>query len=91
MIRHATIEPKPARPSIGWIEVDFLAQAPLRADTEAVAYDQHSDQQFGIDRWPIHRAVKGGGQLPLNAPNSTNLSIDCKRWSAETCFSRENS
>ena len=63
MIRHAAVEPEPAEPAVRQIEVDLLAQAPLGADAEAIAHDQHPDHQFGIDRWPTHRAVEGG-QLP---------------------------
>ena len=63
MIRHATVEPKPAKPAVRQVEVNLLAQAPLGADAEAIAHDQHSDHQFGINRWPTHRAVEGG-QLP---------------------------
>jgi len=29
MIRHMPVEPKPAKPSIGQIEVDFLAKSPF--------------------------------------------------------------
>jgi hypothetical protein len=64
MIRHATIEPEPAKPSLCQVEMDFLAQAPFRADAEAVAHDQHSDHQFGIDRWATHCAVDGGKISP---------------------------
>src|SRR5580698_2054209 len=63
MVRHAAVEPKPTKPAIRQIEVDLFAQPPLGADAEAIAYDQHPDHQFGIDRWPSHRAVKRG-QLP---------------------------
>ena len=64
MIGHATVEPKPAKPPICQIEMDFLAQAPFRADAEAVAHDQHTDHQFGIDRWPTYCAVEGGKTPP---------------------------
>ena len=72
MIGDTAVEPKPAKPSICQIKVDFLAQAPLRADAEAVAHDQHPDHQFGIDRWPPYRAIEGGQFSPqlakLNEP-----------------------
>src|SRR5271169_3411499 len=58
MIGHATIEPKPTKPSICQIEMDFLAQAPLGADAEAVPDDEHPDHQLGINRWPSQRAVE---------------------------------
>ena len=38
----------------------FVAQPPLRADTEAVADDQHPNEQLGIDRGPTAMAVKRG-------------------------------
>jgi hypothetical protein len=49
MVRHAAAEPKPTKPAIRQIKVDLLAQAPLGADAEAIADDQHPDHQFGID------------------------------------------
>ena len=63
MIRHAAVKPEAAEPAIRQVKVDLLAQAPLGADAEAVSDDEHPDHQFGIDRWPPHRAVEGG-QLP---------------------------
>jgi hypothetical protein len=67
MIGDIAVEPKPAKPSICQIEVDFLAQAPLRADAETVTHDQHPDHQFWIDRWATNRTVEGG-QLPPQRP-----------------------
>jgi hypothetical protein len=49
MVGHIAIEPEPAKPTIGKIEVNLLAQASLGADAEPVAYDQHPDHQFRID------------------------------------------
>ena len=43
--------------------MNLLAQPPLRADAEAVADDQHPDQQLRIDRRPPHLAVERR-QLP---------------------------
>ena len=59
MIGHLTIKPKPTEPSIRQIEMDLFAKAPLRTDADAVADDQHSDHQFGINRRSTHRAVEG--------------------------------
>jgi hypothetical protein len=67
MIGDMPIEPEPTKPSIGQIEVDFLAQPPLGADAEAIADDQHSDHQLWINRWPAHRAVECR-QLPPHIP-----------------------
>ena len=69
MIGDMPVELKPAKPSIGQIEVDVLAQPPLRADAEAIADDQHPYHQLRIDRGASQRAVKGR-QLP---PQITQL------------------
>src|SRR6516164_1165198 len=54
VVRHVAVETKTAEPPIGQVQVDFLAQPPFRANAEAVAHDQHADQQLGINRWPPH-------------------------------------
>jgi hypothetical protein len=64
MVRHVTVEAKPAEPTIGEVQMHFLAEPPLRADSKAVADDQHSDHQFGIDRRPPDRAVEGSEVSP---------------------------
>jgi hypothetical protein len=43
--------------------VHLLAQAPLGADAEAVADQQHADHQLGINRGPSHGAVEAGQML----------------------------
>ena len=58
MIGDMSIKPKPTKPSICQIKVDFLAQPPLRSNAEAIAHDQHSNHQPWINRWPAHRAVE---------------------------------
>src|SRR5215472_19081261 len=40
MIRHRTIEPKPAEPAVAEVQVDLLAQSSLRANANAVADNQ---------------------------------------------------
>src|SRR5204863_936131 len=50
MIGHFTIETQSTKPAIGQVEVHLLAQPPLRADAEAVADDQHANQQLRINR-----------------------------------------
>src|SRR6185312_5804583 len=52
------VEPKPAEPSISKIEMDLLAEPPLRADAEAIADQQHPDHQLGIDRRTSDIAVE---------------------------------
>jgi hypothetical protein len=58
MIGHMPVEAQTTKPSICKIEVNFLAQPPLRSNAKAIAHDQHSDHQLRIDRWPAHRAVE---------------------------------
>src|SRR4029077_9068215 len=59
MIGHFAVETQSTKPAIRQVEVHLLAQPPLRADTEAIADDQHPNQQLGIDRGPAHLTVKG--------------------------------
>ncbi len=59
MIGHVTLQAEPAEPPVGEVQVDLVAQPPLRSDAEAVAHDQHSDHQLGIDRGPARLAVEG--------------------------------
>src|SRR5262245_32853410 len=63
VIEDSAIEPEPAEPSIGQIEMNLLAQPSLRAYAEAVAYDEHAHHQLGIDRGPSDAAVEPS-QLP---------------------------
>ena len=53
------LQTEPAEPSVGQVQMDLLAQPPLRPDAEAIADDQHPDQQLGVDRRPAGRAVEG--------------------------------
>ena len=52
MIGDVAVEPQATEPAIGQIEMDLLAQPTLRTNAEAVADDEHSDHQLGIDRGP---------------------------------------
>jgi hypothetical protein len=52
VIRHRTLQAEPAEPPVGQIEVNFIAQTPLRSDPEAVADQEHPDHQFEINRGP---------------------------------------
>ncbi len=63
MIGHRAVEAQSTKPAVRQVEVNLLAQPPLRADAEAVADDQHPDQQLRIDRRPPHLAVERR-QLP---------------------------
>jgi hypothetical protein len=54
VIRYRPIQTKPAEPPVGQIEVNLVAQAPLRSDTEAVTNQEHPDHQFGsIEGRPV--------------------------------------
>jgi hypothetical protein len=58
MIRHLAIEPQPAEPAVGEVQMHLLAQAALGPDAHAIAHDQHPHHQLGIDRGPADAAVK---------------------------------
>jgi hypothetical protein len=53
-----SVSAEPAEPSVGEIEVDFLAQPPLRSDAVAVANQQHPQEKLGINRRPADRTVE---------------------------------
>jgi hypothetical protein len=58
MVRHIAIETQPAEPSVGQVQMDLLAQPPLRPDAKTIADYQHPDQQFRIDRRPASGTVE---------------------------------
>ena len=58
MVGNLAIETEPAEPAIGEIEMNFLAQAPLRPNAHAIADDQHPDHQLRIDRGAAGAAVE---------------------------------
>ena len=64
VVRHVTVQAEPAEPAVGEVEVDLLAQPPLRPDAQAVAHQQHADQQLWIDRRTADRAVEAGQVRP---------------------------
>src|SRR6202023_1202296 len=43
VVGHTPIEPEPAEPAVGEVQVNLFAQPPLRADAQAVADNQHPD------------------------------------------------
>ena len=59
VVGHGPLQPETAEPPVGEVQVHLLAQPPLRADAEAIAYQQHADDQFRIDRGPARLAVEG--------------------------------
>ena len=64
VVRHAAVEAEAAEPAIGEVQVDLVAEPPLRSDAEAVARDQHPDHQLRIDRRPAGLAVVRGQLSP---------------------------
>jgi hypothetical protein len=59
VIRHIALETESAEPPIDQVQMRFLAEAALRANTEAVAHEQHPDHQLRVDRGPPDLTVKG--------------------------------
>jgi hypothetical protein len=49
MIGHLAVEAQTAKPAVRQVQVDFFAKPSFRADAEAIADDQHPDQQLRID------------------------------------------
>jgi hypothetical protein len=64
VIRYLVFQSQPAEPAIRQVQVNFLAQPPLRPDAEAVAHDQHANQQLGINRRAASMAVERG-EVPV--------------------------
>ena len=58
VIRHHPIQTEPTEPPVGQIEVNLIAQTPLRSDAEAVTDQEHPDHQLGIDRRPADATVE---------------------------------
>ena len=63
MVGHVALQAEPTEPAVRQVQVNLFAQPSFRADAEAVADDQHPDQQLGIDRRPADGAVERR-QLP---------------------------
>src|ERR1700758_3247941 len=58
VIRNRAIQTQPAKPPVGQIEVDLIAQAPLRSNAEAVTDQEHPDHQLRIYRRPADATVE---------------------------------
>src|SRR3954468_17983651 len=58
VVRHLAVEPEPTAPALGEVQVNLLAQPPFGTNAVAVANQQHTNQQFRINRRPASRAVK---------------------------------
>ena len=57
-VRDLVIQTEAAKPAIGEIEMNLLAQSALRAYAHAIAGDQHADHQLRIDRGATGTAVE---------------------------------
>ena len=81
VIRDAVAEVKAAKPPIRQVQMHLLAEPPLRPDAEAIAHQQHPDEEFRVDRRPPRMAVEIGevaadaGQVhePINGPQQVVL------------------
>jgi len=60
VIRDRIFQAPSAKPTIRKVEVHFFAQPTLRANPEAVAHDQHADQQYRVNRRTARVAVVRG-------------------------------
>src|SRR5215472_2636586 len=72
VVRHGTVKPEPAEPAVRQVQVNFLAQPPLRAYAEAIADDQHPNHQLRINRRPTdltapHRVRQSGRLIAIDA------------------------
>ena len=74
VVGHVAVQPQPAEPAIGEVEMNLLAEPPLGPDAEAVAHQQHADQQLGVDRGAADRAVEWR-EMRRTPSRSTNRSI----------------
>jgi len=50
MIGDRVVEIEPAEPSVGQMQLNLLAQPPLKADAVTIPNDQHPQQELGINR-----------------------------------------
>src|SRR3982751_6961623 len=60
MVGNSTGQPEATKPAVGQIEMYLPAQPPLRADAIGIAEQEHTQQQFGIDRRTTGVAVMLG-------------------------------
>ena len=64
MVRVTVTQIEAAKPPISQAQMNLLAQPPLRPDTEAIAQQQHPDEEIGIDGRPPGMAVEMGEAAP---------------------------
>ncbi len=59
VVGHVAVQPQPAEPAIGQVQMHLVAQPALGPDAHAIADDEHPDHQFRIDRGATRLAVEG--------------------------------
>lgn len=75
MVGHAVIEVEPTEPSIGQVQMHFLAQAAFGADAKAIPHQKHADQEFRVDR----RAARVAVELRKMGANATQIDKPINR------------
>jgi hypothetical protein len=58
-MRNLVIKVEPTKSAIRQMQLDFLRQPALRAQTVTVPNNQHPDHQVRVNRWPTDLAVVG--------------------------------
>ena len=71
MIGNLAIQTEAAKPAIGQIEMNLLAQPTLRPNAHAIADDQHADHQLRIDRGPSDADCKTASESDGDLSKST--------------------
>ena len=64
VIRHHPIQTEPTEPPVGQIEVNLIAQTPLRSNAEAVSDQEHPNHELGIDGGSTDATVERRQVLP---------------------------
>src|SRR5437667_11864834 len=86
VIWHFVVEIEAAKPAIGEMQLNLLAQSPLKANAVAVAHNQHPDHQLRVDRGPADLAVERrqllaqAGQYPRH--DGIDATQEMVRWNA---------
>src|SRR4051812_12008006 len=95
MVGHIAVQPKPAEPAVGEIEMNLLAEPTLRADAEAIADQQNPDHQFGINRRAPDHAVERCELAPqftkLDEPIGSTATDDQRERAAPVRTHRKRS
>jgi len=59
VIRHLALQPEPAEPPIGEVQMHLFAEPAFRTNAEAIADQQHPNHQLRVDRRTSDLAVEG--------------------------------